>query len=485
MIEPTLAGRNARLKKIAAWIALLTAALGVRVAMALLLPYVIHADENFQTLEPAHRLAYGYGIITWEWRMGIRSWVFPAFLAGVMRATAWMGAGNSGYLNSIIVLLSLGSLSTVWFGYAWAKRVSGTEAALIAAGASSFFFTLVLYAPKSLSEVVAAHLLLPGLYLGAFAEGSRERRRLFFAGVLCGLAAMLRIQILPAAAVAAVYFCYPRWRTRIPAVAAGFSLPVFAFWLVDKLTWSSAWPSCIRYFHANLIEGRAMDYGTKPWFWYLPVVAALLGPIVIFTLQGVPHSPLLAVLALLIVASHSVIAHKEIRYIYPALALLIPLAAIGYADTAAYLRRRWGLLQSSRAVVASGVLLFVLSSACVARFLLHANIIRGAQFAFNRLSRDENLCGVGVYGSGWGETGGYTHLHRDVPMIIPIRDGADLAAKAPEFNALVAPQAAPEVPAAFQQGECFRGVCVYRRAGACRPPRPGDTINELLQREGH
>jgi len=44
MIEPTLAGRNARLKKIAAWIALLTAALGVRVAMALLLPYVIHAD---------------------------------------------------------------------------------------------------------------------------------------------------------------------------------------------------------------------------------------------------------------------------------------------------------------------------------------------------------------------------------------------------------------------------------------------------------
>ena len=90
MIEPTLAGRNARLKKIAAWIALLTAALGVRVAMALLLPYVIHADENFQTLEPAHRLAYGYGIITWEWRMGIRSWVFPAFLAGVMRATAWM-----------------------------------------------------------------------------------------------------------------------------------------------------------------------------------------------------------------------------------------------------------------------------------------------------------------------------------------------------------------------------------------------------------
>lgn len=38
--------------------------------------------------------------------------------------------------------------------------------------------------------------------------------------------------------------------------------------------------------------------------------------------------------------------------------------------------------------------------------------------AFDNLSTDSSLCGVGLYRVHWSETGGYTHLHRDVPIVI-------------------------------------------------------------------
>ena len=136
-------------------IAIFLIALLLRVGVAIHFPSIEWGDEIFNSLEPAHHLAYGYGIVVWEWRMGIRSWVFPAFLAGVMRATDWMAPGSAGYLRAIAILLSLLSLTTVWFGYVWAKRAGGNAAAMIAAGACAIWYELVYFAPKTLNDVVA------------------------------------------------------------------------------------------------------------------------------------------------------------------------------------------------------------------------------------------------------------------------------------------------------------------------------------------
>jgi len=122
-------------------------------------PNVVHPDEIFQTEEPAHRLAYGYGVVTWEWREGARSWVFPTFLAGIMRTTDWMGAHSAGYLRGVALILSLISLTTVWFGFAWAKRASGIAAAIIASGCCAIWYQLADFGGRALTEVVATHLL--------------------------------------------------------------------------------------------------------------------------------------------------------------------------------------------------------------------------------------------------------------------------------------------------------------------------------------
>src|SRR5512134_1312534 len=43
-----------------------------------------HPDEVLQYIEPAYRLLGNEGIVTWEYRYGMRSWLLIWFLAGPM-----------------------------------------------------------------------------------------------------------------------------------------------------------------------------------------------------------------------------------------------------------------------------------------------------------------------------------------------------------------------------------------------------------------
>ncbi len=473
-----------RAKRIVAWAMLLGVGLALRIGLAVGSPNIFFPDEIFQTLEPAHRLVFGYGVISWEWRLGIRSWIFPAFLAGVMRATAWMGTASSGYLLGTVIVLSLISLVTIWFGYAWAKRASGTPAAVVAALACSFYFGLVYFAPKALNEVVAAHVLLPGLYLGVYGEKLSERKRLFLAGFLCALAACLRIQLLPALLFAMVYFCYPRWRQRIPAVVAGAAGPVLLFGAVDWITWSYPWQSFILYYKENMVSGPGKELSlVLPWYWYALVLLVLLGPAVLLLFHGARRSPFLAIFCAIVVVSHSVIPHKEIRYLYPILVPAITMASMGIVDLLGEIKAGMRFLDNPRWVVAIGVAVLFVSSALLAAHCADWCKTRWGDGAFDRLSREPAVCGVGIYRAMWWESGGYAHLHRDVP-IIPLESAAQLAKDAPSINALIAPGASPTLPAGFQQPQCWQGVCLYERPGTCVAPAVDEELNAYLRRIG-
>jgi len=85
----------------------LAIALLLRVVLFHFFPGIYWADEIFQTQEPAHRLAYGPGMITWEYRLGMCCWVLPGIISGLMKCTAWLGPRSSGYVFGIALFFSL------------------------------------------------------------------------------------------------------------------------------------------------------------------------------------------------------------------------------------------------------------------------------------------------------------------------------------------------------------------------------------------
>jgi hypothetical protein len=75
----------------------------VRVIIALSTRTFFQPDEYFQALEPAHRLAFGYGHLTWEWvsERPIRNVIYPAMWAGVYQLLKWTGLDETELLVSL------------------------------------------------------------------------------------------------------------------------------------------------------------------------------------------------------------------------------------------------------------------------------------------------------------------------------------------------------------------------------------------------
>lgn len=72
-----------------------------RILNSLLTRSFFQADEFWQSLEPAHYKAFGYGELTWEWREGLRSYAFPLLfeiayhvVKLMTRLSAWIVEGN-------------------------------------------------------------------------------------------------------------------------------------------------------------------------------------------------------------------------------------------------------------------------------------------------------------------------------------------------------------------------------------------------------
>jgi hypothetical protein len=403
-----------------------------------------------------------------------------------------MGVGSAGYQMGMAIVLSLISLTTIWFGFAWGKRAGGMEAAIIAAGACAVWYELVYFAPKTLNEVLATHALLPGLYLGTYGEGSRENKRLFVAGIFCGLAVALRIQLAPVVAFAAFCFCYPNWRKRILPLAVGLLLPVVGFGLVDAVTWSHPFQSFLVYFrvHAHELSIPALPGADaaeradriRPWLGYPRMLLAHLGPVALLVLMGIRRSPFLGWVALIHLVFHSCFRFGDVRYLYPLMPLEITLAALGIMELIPAFNTRRKSPLSPRTIVAGGLAFFALSS-CLLVSQFDWSRWSGNLRAFDELSRDSTLCGVGIYRIPWWSIGDYAHLHQNVPIIL-LDEVHEVAEQWGSFNVVLIRGTLSDPSHTFTLAGCWNGVCMYRRLGPCQPPRADNEINEVLQRNG-
>jgi phosphatidylinositol glycan class B len=463
-----------------AWIALaaiVSGALVVRIVIALAFPNEAWPDEIFQTQEQAHRLAFGYGIVPWEFRDGARSWLLPGALAVIFKIAGPL------YRQAGVVVLSLLSLIPVWGCYRTVheKRepTGSVWPAVIAAVAVAAWFELIYFAPKALSEVVAAHLLCGAVYLSGRAA-SRSARRLVIAGILGALAVGLRIHLAPAILVLSVAVVLSSRRHAQPFLA-GLVLTVLAIGMLDWATWGAPFASYLRAIQFNLIEGRAQFWGTAPWWAYLALFAtnwsAVGIGVVLLALIGARRDPIPLLLALIVLLTHSGIGHKEYRFATPVLLLTIYSAGLGLGNLAAATHRTW--LMAITLALWCGGSLYLARELHTAKTTLSITLLppawqfeggRAGLTALGRLRRVEPLCGVGLIGVPWYLTGGYTWLHRNVPML-EVQNWSVFRSEARAFNAAVAPENIA-LPAPFEKGDCEAGLCIWQRTGGlgCAPP---------------
>src|SRR5262245_50197628 len=137
-------------------IAILAAGAWLRVWFALTDDGIDWPDEIYQSLEPAHRLVFGYGILPWEYVEGARTWLLPGIRAGIFKLAGVIGLTDpAGYLRTVrLVFVAIG-VATAWGSYRLA-RVHGADPLPAAFGAA--FFSLaapaVYFAPRAMSETI-------------------------------------------------------------------------------------------------------------------------------------------------------------------------------------------------------------------------------------------------------------------------------------------------------------------------------------------
>ena len=466
------------------WI-LLGVALVLRLGTFIFFPSIYWPDEIFQTQEAGHRLAYGYGVVPWEYRLGLRSWVLPAFIAVIMKFTSWIGSGSSGYLLGIALCFSLLSLAVAWFAFVWCRDYLGVEYAFLAAFMTATWFELVHFGPRALNEFVAGNILLPTVYLGSLkSEQQPESKwRLFAVGLLLGLVVCLRIQFGPAVLLTGLWIMSRDWKGRFAPVSLGIILMVLIFGAVDALTWSWPFYSYYAFFTENILHHRAAGFGVLPWYYFISALFFHTGPLLIFAVLAVRRSPILGWIALAVLFPHLLIGHKEFRFIYPVLPIVLILAAIGIIDFLRFLNQKMALRMTSavRILIAAG---FVTAcSLTLASQFPRWDKARGPLQAFSRLSNDQQACGVALVTVPWANTGGYTYLHRHIPIFV-FGNFTDAQSVSRSFNRIVAPEASVMPLQGFSLTNCQNGECVYQRGGDCEAGGFGFEINEYLKSRG-
>ena len=188
------------------------------------------------------------------------------------------------------------------------------------------------------------------------------------AGMLLTFAGLIRFQLAPMIAVIAIMGCGRdpvRWRALIVGGAAMAAIGV----VIDVAMGTVPFAWLVENVRQNLLQNRAAQYGTMGPFGYVTWAEHIWGwwllPIALLVRIGWRRQPALAWAATANLIFHSLIAHKEYRFVECSAAAFVLIAAIGTVDTVWWLERRFPHLPS-RAAIAIACLAWLTASATMA-----------------------------------------------------------------------------------------------------------------------
>ncbi|HNT27197.1 MAG TPA: hypothetical protein PKH10_03365 [bacterium] len=300
----------------------------------------VACDEIFQTIEVAHKLAFGRGFLYWEWSEGVRSYVLPGLLAGSYRLLDLVGVRDpymlAAGLKGVLALLHAGGWVFLFLFLAiFLTRFS----ALLVAVASGLLYAGIFASVRTLGETVSMPFLLAALYFAARALDEDRGVRAVFAGLLAGIAFAIRFQTLffSAALGLVLLLVARRRRAVVPFFVAGFAGILILTGLVDLFVWGGFLRSVVKYFDFNVLQDGASRFGRETWTYYFTTFPKLypwllIVPALVVAVIGIffRRTAMLVVPLAVYVLPHLMTPHKEVRFLFPVYALFGLLALLGW-----------------------------------------------------------------------------------------------------------------------------------------------------------
>ena len=464
-----------------------------RAAVALAGDFVLHPDEIMQYLEPAHRLAFGNGVVYWEYFYGARSWLVPGAVAGVLKLFDAVGLGQPWwYVGGVKLMFCASSLAIPAAMYWFARRHFGEAAARVALLAGAFWYELAGFAHKPMTEFVATAPLLALLALCA-RPAAGGPRVVWQAAALAVLAAAIRLQYAPVALLL-LGIVLLRNRNKLQLVLAGAVL-LLAAGVLDALAWGGGlFHSYLTNLRFNLILGpmRANESPAYQFLWWLTLAGGGLSALCLLPALRWPrrYGLLLALIALVLLA-HSVQSHKEYRFIFAVIPLWLLIGADLVARLAAWIAERRARADRSRLVAGvAGALFAAVSVAGLLNALPYQELVYRAWSretgvtgfvrnqdpifaAYRHLARAPGVAAVWQVDRPYYNLPGYYHLHRALPFYDTFTGrgvNRDLATLSASVSHLVSEDPKLAVPG-YSLERDFDGVRILRRDAAEPPVR--------------
>ncbi len=443
---------------------------------------VFWPDEIYQSIEQAHRVVFGYGMVPWEFRDGARSWLFPGLLAGAIKFATWFGARTGPDVvhaakGFMVILAVWGLIATMKL----ANKIGGANAAFLAGVWYALFPSSIVYGSRCMSEMASAPILATAAWLAFDASG--KKRDPYFAlgsGALAASAIFLRYQSgVIGVGLFLMLLARRRWWDLLYYSVAAFVFGMLGG-LLDKLTWGDWFHSFFVYWKFNVVEGGgakwgvadAMYYGTTVWTatsWTLVIIA-------IGFLLSLRKAAVLMLTVCVFIAAHVHTPHKEYRFLMPIVPLVLALAAGGLAWI---IEKIPGNLRGATSSVWAIATIGSLTGAALAYKLATISFCDmgafcdvemgkhapwhhedGPNLAFWEAGQHDDLCGMGMSGMGLISSGGYSYLHKNVPFV----SANDVAVA----NYITFPRLRPPPPS-YRLVGFYDDYALFKRDGTCAP----------------
>ncbi len=312
-----------------------------------------HPDEHFQILEFAnYKLGNSPAAdLPWEFKEKIRPALQPAMVYGFIRVLKSIGIDNP---FTYTLLLRIFTALFAWFIICKIALLL-TKDFFSETGKQVFLFLALFlwFIPSTSvrfsSENYSGITFLAAIYFILQSNNLVSRKKFFqllFAGVLLGLSFFFRFQIGFAILGLGLWLLFikkERWKNLVILFIGGACSIAFCLY-IDYWFYGAAQLTPINYFFANIVENKAANWGTSPWWYYFNLfLLQAIPPVSIFLLMfffiGLYKKPI-SIFAWCLVPfllAHFFVGHKEMRFMFPIVFPFIYLSAMGIE----YFMVRW------------------------------------------------------------------------------------------------------------------------------------------------